>query len=182
MHQSLLMIWDTHNTHTHTHIHTYTHTYSGESSGICIDYLGHTQYTTNKHTIHTYTHTHTTVKPAEYASMIWDTHNTHNTHTNKHTIHTLSEVSYAPSQATVTVTGKVQETPCSKVQSPCSQGSTFQDRLGRLDGRSDRESCRTVAFDASFMPATGVRLDAALMSTDQPDQSHVRRLPLMRCS
>ena len=32
------------------------------------------------------------------------------------------------------------------------------------------------------MPATGVRLDAALMSTGQPGQSHGRRLPLMRRS
>jgi hypothetical protein len=39
-----------------------------------------------------------------------------------------------------------------------------------------------VAFDAAFMPATGVRLDAALMSTGQPGQSHGRRLPLMRRS
>jgi len=33
-----------------------------------------------------------------------------------------------------------------------------------------------------FMSATGVRLNAALMSTDQPDRSHGRRLPLMRRS
>jgi hypothetical protein len=50
----------------------------------------------------------------------------------------------------------------------------------RIDGSA--RSGRTVAFDAAFVSATGVRLDAALMSTDQPDRSHGRRLPLMRRS
>jgi hypothetical protein len=83
----------------------------------------------------------------------------------------------------VTVSGKVQETPCS-------QGSKLRTDISRTDFQGLEASIHeylpllpSILILAAFVSATGVRLDAALMSTDQPERGQTeangRRLPLM---